>query len=90
LGWVRPGSGFLAMIFSLGRVESVFLNSGENFGPRPTHHVVGSVRFFPSGLGRVYQVGRPMIRSSLSGPLGARAARGEGGGVASPLPLWRI
>jgi hypothetical protein len=39
-----------------------FLSSGENFGSCPTDRMVGSG--FSDGLGRVYRVGQPMIRST--------------------------
>jgi hypothetical protein len=44
-------------------MSGYFLSSTENFGPCMIRHMVGLGLVFLDGLGRVYRVGRPMMRS---------------------------
>jgi hypothetical protein len=59
VGRVCSGFGFLIIIFVLGRIGSGYsVSSGENSGPRPIRHTIGS--------GRVRRVRQPMIRYTLT------------------------
>jgi hypothetical protein len=63
LGCIRV---FLVIIFGLDRVGSdYFLSSGENFSSCQPFVWSGHVKFFSDGLGRIYRVEWPMIRSKL-------------------------